>query len=156
MPMQNKAEQKFKEWLDGRNYAYLYVDQSSDTFSSFFRGIAKRPDFIVIIRHVGLIAVDVKGKSLFSPRGDRAFFTLDKRNDVSKHDEFERTTRIPVWFVFMNEEDDYDKQHWIPLSKVLTCELMRDRSGEEFFLIPQSECIVIQSSRDSISRIIEG
>ncbi len=56
----------------------------------------------------------------------------------------------------MNREDDYDRQHWIPFSKVLTCESMRDRSGGEFFLIPPSECIVIQSSRDSISRIIEG
>ncbi len=155
MPVQNMAEQKFKEWLDGRNYAYLYVEQSSDTFASFFRGIAKRPDFIVIIRHVGLIAVDIKEKPLFSLEG-RAFFTLDKMDDVSKHDELERMTRIPVWFVFMNREDDYNRQHWIPLSKVLTCELRRNRRGEEFFLIPPNECIVIQSSRDSISRIIEG
>jgi hypothetical protein len=58
----NKAEEHFKKWLDDRDYSYFFVDQTPDTFARFFKGVTKRPDFIVVINRVGLIAVDVKDK----------------------------------------------------------------------------------------------
>ena len=61
----NNSEQRFKEWLENKGYAYLYIDQSLDCFSSLFKGVTKRPDFLVVINSIGIIAVDVKERIIY-------------------------------------------------------------------------------------------
>ena len=62
MSLANDSEQKFKEWLEYKKYSYIYFDQGQDTFSSLFVNNVKRPDFLVLIDSIGLIAVDVKSR----------------------------------------------------------------------------------------------
>ena len=149
----NNAESRFKEWLDSKQYSYLFIDQTKETFAEFFRGVSKRPDFLIGINRVGLIAVDVKEKIPHPEKGD---FILDEKDEVEKYLEFEKLTRLPVWFVFGSSQDSYDVWRWIPLSGVLECRLQESsKSGAPFRAITPSKCIAIQRGRDGISRIIE-
>lgn len=146
----NNNEAKFKDWLDKRNYSYLYIDQSTQTFAEFFRNLTKRPDFLVVVNNVGMLAVDTK------ERDPQPNYIIDETDEIEKYLEFERRVRLPVWFVFGSSKDNYNTWHWISLSKVLECPLKTSsKSGEAFRVIPPSECIVIQHNKDSISRIIE-
>lgn len=149
----NLAEEHFKKWLDEKRYCYLFINQEPETFPEFFRGLSKRPDFLIVINGLGLIAVDVKERLPHPNGGD---FILDEEDEIEKYLEFERITRLPVWFVFGNPQDRFDVWRWIPLSKVFQCRLQESsKTGESFRAIPPSECIAIQRKRDGISRIIE-
>lgn len=150
----NTAEKQFKQWLDDRDYSYFVVDQTPETFARFFKGITKRPDFIVVINRVGLIAVDVKDKAPHK-KGD---YILDESDEIEKYLHFERLTRIPVWFAFSSAKDHYNNWMWIPLSKVLECPLRTPSAkswNRPFRAIPPADCIVIQAKKDGIARIIE-
>jgi len=152
----NLSEQAFKNWLDMKEYPYLYVEQSQDTFSSFFKGLTKRPDFLVIVKNFGIIAVDVKERRINPDKGYTDFI-LDEKDEVAKYIEFERITRTPVWFAFCKPEERYETWYWIPLSKVLECEKkVSSHDGKEFRAINVSDCIVIQQNRnDGLSRLME-
>lgn len=146
----NDSEKKFKEWLDKRNYSYLYIDQGIQSFAEFFRNLTKRPDFLVVVNSVGMLAVDVKERD---PQPD---YIIDETEEIEKYLEFERRVRLSVWFVFGSSKDKYNAWHWIPLSKVLECPLKTSsKSRTNFRAIPPGDCIVIQHNRDNISRIIE-
>ncbi|HAK87602.1 MAG: hypothetical protein A2X55_08765 [Nitrospirae bacterium GWB2_47_37] len=63
--MPDICETKFKEWLDEKALPHIFFEQSPETFASFFRGEKlKRPDFLIALKQIGLIAVDVKDKKL--------------------------------------------------------------------------------------------
>lgn len=158
MPTQNIGEEKFKNWLDSKRYSFLYIEQSRETFPEFFRDNLKRPDFLVVINRVGLIAVDVKEKEPSFDRYGIKCFTLDEEREIKKFNLFETLTRIPVWFVFHSLSDNFTKQFWIPLSKVLECDKEQDADGKYFRIIQQSDCIIIQSnnSNESITKIIDS
>jgi len=147
--VQTVAEKKFKEWLDKKGYPYLYIEQSKETFPEFFKGLSKRPDFLVIVKNFGIIAVDIKERKDYN-------FTLDEAEEVEKYIEFERLTRLPVWFVFCTR-DNYETWYWIPLSQVLSCEQKENSSsGAKFRVIKPNECIIIQLNKnDGLSRLIE-
>ena len=108
-----QVEQAFKEWLDSKNYPYLRIDDSIDTMPEFFRGVTKRPDFLLVVRHLGIIAIDVKEGEPY-PGKD---FILDEKEEVIKYLQFERVMRLPVWFVFGSQKYQYSTWYWIPLSK---------------------------------------
>lgn len=147
----NRIEESFKNWLDSNEYPYIYIDQSVDTFSNFFRGFTKRPDFLVVVRNFGIIAVDVKYRGGYEKYKS---FILDESEEIEKYLEFERIVRIPVWFVF--KKDDQRVWYWIPLSKVLSIEPKKSkRSGERFRPIREEDCIIIQEGRDTLSRLVE-
>ncbi|WP_022670183.1 hypothetical protein [Hippea alviniae] len=148
----NKSEEKFKEWLDSKKYPYIYVDQGTDTFSNFFKDFTKRPDFLVIVRNFGIIAVDVKEKN----NREYKDFILDEE-EVKKYLAFERITKLPVWFVFCRREEEYKNWYWISLSKVLECSIKKSQaSGDEFRAINSSDCIIIQVGRgDGLSRLMD-
>ena len=62
----NEAESKFKEWLEKHNIPYIYLQQDTQTISSAFKNkfSGKRPDFLILIPHIGFIFVDVKYRKL--------------------------------------------------------------------------------------------
>ncbi len=147
----NKAEEKFKEWLDRHGYGFLYIDQASNTFAEFFRDISKRPDFLVVIKQIGIIAIDVKDKY---PHPEKKDYILDEEKEVKKLLEFERITKIPVWFVFGSEQDGYKSWRWISLSSVLESRLQTNQERGHFRAIDPDHCKLLSSS-DKISRILD-
>lgn len=110
--------------------------------------------FFVILKGIGIIAIDVKGKDANFERYGKKCFTLDEELEVRRYFSFEQLTRIPVWFVFIPPQQP-SLQYWIPFLKVLECEKEVNKEGKEFRIVPVDKCIVLQTNRDKISRIIE-
>ncbi len=152
MGVENVAEEKFIEWLEHKKYAYVYLEQSKETFSKLFRGIAKRPDFFVLIDSIGLIAVDVKDREIYK---DYETFVVDDKKDVQKLEEFERIFKIPVWFAFSNEEVSYRTWYWISLNNVLKIEPKPNSiKGELFRDIPITNCKTL-GWNDGLGKLFE-
>jgi len=153
----NDAERAFKNWLENHNIPYFYIEQSPETFSGVFRSIAKRPDFLVVIRHLGIIAVDVKSQTI-NPNIGHKNFVLDEENEVKKYIEFEKITRLPVWIVFGKPEENYNAWYWIPLFKILEFPLKTSsRNKKPFRTISTVDCIHINvKQNEPISKLILG
>lgn len=136
------AEMKFQEWLEHKRYPYVNIEQSRETFSKLFRGKVKRPDFLVLIDSVGLLAVEVKDKELYE---EYETFAVDEKGEIQRLLIFERSFRIPVWFAFSNVGVGYRTWYWISLSEVLEKipTNVSKKSGEEFRGVPIKECITI-------------
>ena len=146
----NKGEKAFKDWLDSKQYPYIWIDQSPESFPKFLSGISKRPDFFVVIKNFGMIAIDVKERNKYKD------FIVDEK-EITKYLEFERTVRIPVWFVFGKEDEKFKSWYWIPLTKVLECELKTSHSGPQdpFRAINSSDCITLQAKIDGLERLLK-
>jgi len=147
-----KSEEAFQKWLDSNSYSYLFVEQSPETYARAFRDKGKRPDFLILLNRVGVIAADVKEKK---PSANMGHFILDEDREVRKSLEFEKAFKLPSWFVFGNPDDHYRTWSWISLHSVLNCPVRTNSNKEKFRAISPSATIVIQANRDSISRIVQ-
>ncbi|MHB1546907.1 MAG: hypothetical protein ACYCSB_02245 [bacterium] len=123
MSFANEGEEKFQEWLEHKKYSYIYLDQSKDTFSSLFANNVKRPDFLVLIDSIGLIAIDVKSRNKLTNYNNKGKsegrFTLNESEDTQKLLAFERKFRISVWIVFCLDAGGFEAWHWISLSEII-------------------------------------
>lgn len=107
-----EAEMALNAWLRDLQVPYLYVDQSQETFATLFPGRMKRPDFLVLLESVGMIAVDAKNYCAFD-----GCYSIS-HDDINKSLEFERIFRIPVWYAYYNRENP-STWRWIGLLKAL-------------------------------------
>jgi hypothetical protein len=96
------GESLFQDWLDEEGFGYFHISQDPGGFARLFRDCIKRPDFLVLIDSIGLIAVDVKNRSKL-PRGD---FSLDYDKELRSVLAFERIVRIPVWYAYLDPDED--------------------------------------------------
>jgi hypothetical protein len=148
-----EAELRFKGWLDKHNIPYMYIQQDMETFSSVFKkhSSGKRPDFMVLIPHFGLIFVDVKYKKL---NKDYKTFPFDSE-ETKKYSRLQREFNLHTWYVLSNEEYDYKTWFWIPVSKILEegiPKFVSNKSKTDFFAVPPEELIQI-SVDDSLDRL---
>ena len=114
-----EGELAFKNWLDESGLSYLYIDQSTDTFASLFKQSVKRPDFLVLLESIGMLAVDVKNYSLSG-----GVFTLGMTDEFQKALTFERLFRIPLWYVYKQG----DTWYWISALKAIEVGKIRKNS----------------------------
>lgn len=137
----NNSELRFKEWLENKGYAYLYIDQSIDCFSSLFKGITKRPDFLVVINSIGIIAVDVKERKISDKYES---FVIDEE-EIQKLLSFERVFRIPLWLAFSVEAVQFRTWYWVSLSEVVEKVSLNTRTKDDkpFRPIPMKMCKTI-------------
>ena len=77
--------------------------------------MTKRPDFMILIPHVGFILVDAEYKS---PAEKYEVFQIDTA-ETEQYCNLQNYFNLQVWYVFANERDHYKTWHWIPVSKVL-------------------------------------
>ncbi|EKO3695192.1 hypothetical protein P0F02_003336 [Vibrio metschnikovii] len=105
-----EGELAFKNWLDESGLSYLYIDQSTDTFASLFKLSVKRPDFLMLLESIGMLAVDVKNYNLSG-----GVFTLGMTDEFQKALSFERLFRIPLWYVYKHGKTWY----WISALKAI-------------------------------------
>jgi hypothetical protein len=149
-----EAEKKFMEWLNSESIPYLFIEQSPETLTKYFKGNGiKRPDFLVILKNIGTIAVDVKRKN---PQPN---YILGEEDEINKYLNFERITRIPVWLVFgyPSQNGQYKSWHWISLSKILEYEKYppaKEGMGDYRKILPD-DTLQIMVGRDNISRIVD-
>lgn len=93
-----KAETDFRAWLDASTLPHLYVEQSPVTVPEPLRGKIKRPDYLVGIPGVGLVAFDVKAKTVYD---GCLIFDLD---EIRKLRTFARLFHLTVYFACLNTE----------------------------------------------------
>jgi hypothetical protein len=138
----NTGEKRFQDWLDYKGYPYLFVDQAPETFSTLFSNTSKRPDFLILIDSIGMIAVDVKTKPLSREYSD---YTLDHDKEVDKLLSFERSFRIPVWIAFSHTAVAFRTWHWISVTDVWKKSARRTnrKDKREFHVVGLADCRAI-------------
>jgi len=138
----NECENKFQEWLDHKKLPYLFIEQSPESFATFFRNITKRPDYLIVLPSIVLIAVDTKERKLHESYEN---YILDEKEEIIKLTSFQRIFRIPVWFAISNKESAYRTWYWISLTEILEKVPTKKskKSGERFRAINIKDCITI-------------
>ncbi len=141
----SEGEKEFNKWLNNNNLNYLYIKQDSDSLSTLFKPWVKRPDFLVLIDSIGLIAVDVKNQEY---KG--GVYTLGYEHEIRKVIAFERLFRIPVWYSYLNKKGKEITWYWINALKAIEVGKLRRNKKEdiEFFAIKQEEFVEIKSDDD--------
>lgn len=135
------SEQLFQKWLEAKKYPYVYIEQSLETFATFFRGITKRPDYFIVLPSIGLIAVDVKERQYYI---DFQNFTINEL-EIKKLSSFERAFKTPVWVAISNESIGFTTWYWISLTRIVEEMPLKvnSSSNEEFRAINIKDCITI-------------
>lgn len=117
-----KAERLFAQWLDASVLPHLYVEQSPMTVPAPLRGEIKRPDYLVGIPGVGMVAFDVKSKTVYERDG--LIFDLA---EVQKLRTFSRLFHVTVYFACLDPEGSQDG-FWVALGQLDTAPAIR-RNG---------------------------
>ncbi|MFP5390296.1 MAG: hypothetical protein ACLGI6_01950 [Gammaproteobacteria bacterium] len=117
------------DWFQSIGISYLYINQSPDMFAKLFKGDLKRPDFLVLLEAVGMIAVDAKNYKAYN-----GTYSLSFEKELRRVLAFERIFRIPVWYAYLGEESGGPQVwYWISALKALEVgEVKKSKTGEEF------------------------
>lgn len=139
-----RGERAFADWLNNTGVGYVHVNQSKEMFAQFFKNSVKRPDFLILMDSVGILAIDVKNCKQLS-NGD---YSLKVTNELESVLNFERNFRLPVWYAFYDENDD--TWYWISALKAfeIQSKKVNELTQEEFLSINRSEFIVIGENED--------
>ncbi|RZA23615.1 MAG: hypothetical protein EOP02_14660 [Proteobacteria bacterium] len=125
-----QGEHAMNAWLKAYGFSYVAICQSPDTFSPLFGASVKRPDFLLLLESIGLIAIDVKNYSQF-----KGCYGLPYEAEVKRAVTFERMFRIPVWYAYFNRDDAGQSFHWISALKAVEVgEIKPARGDREEFL----------------------
>jgi len=145
------AEAKFKEWLDGNNIPYWYIQQDIDSFSNALkRYMSKRPDFIILIPNVGFVLTDVEYKV---PARKYNQFQINAK-ETYQYINLQKYFNLQVWYVFSNSDQHFNIWYWIPVSTVLEKKVYPKELNTkcEYLSVPLKEFITI-SENDNLGRL---
>ena len=122
------GEQEFNNWLKEVGISYIYIEQSKETLSTLFRGNVKRPDFLMLLESVGMLAIDVKNKDLYQER----YFSLGYEKEFLDAVAFERLFRMPLWYAYKSPYDD-GAWYWISALKVIEVgkQMITNKNGKK-------------------------
>ena len=103
------GEDKFQNWLDERDVPFIRVDSSRGTMSKALREKlhSKRPDFILFIKNIGSVFVDVKNRQIKD-----GCFEIENQDDLEKLAMLEESTPVKMYIVVPNREDDMRTWYW--------------------------------------------
>lgn len=140
-----EGEYAFNNWLNINGLSYLYVDQSVDTFSTLFKGNVKRPDFLLMLESIGMLAVDVKNYTQ-----SQGTYTLNMESEFLRSISFERLFRIPLWYAYKSEKNGETIWFWISALKAIEVGSMsiNNDSGEKFLRIDVKHFEEIKTNHD--------
>ena len=144
----DEGETALNKWLKESGFAYLFVKQNETTFADLFLDNLKRPDFLVLIDSVGLIAVDAKNYTPGDRFGEPAY-SLNWQEELRRTLAFERLFRIPVWYAYKAFEDNLDVWYWISALKAVEVgQPAKGKNDEEFLWIPVRDCVRVFTPED--------
>lgn len=125
-----EVEGRFQQWLDRNEIPYWYIQQDISTFSPALRKyMTKRPDFMILIPHVGFILVDAEYKK---PAEKYDEFQISEK-ETKQYCNLQNYFNLQIWYVLASESDHFNTWYWIPASKVLQL------SEEENKIFPSSK-----------------
>jgi len=145
------AEKKFKEWLDRHDIPYWYIQQDVDTFSKALKKyMSKRPDFMILVPHVGFILTDVEFKK---PAEKYDVFQIDEE-EAKQYCNLQNYFNLQVWYVFSHDGIHFKTWYWLPVSKVLEIgkSYKNKKSGEVYRAVSIEKFITV-SITDNLGRI---
>lgn len=120
------GEAALNDWFQSIGISYLYINQEPQTFANLFKGNLKRPDFLVLMESIGMIAVDAKNYRLHNGTE----YSLPYEKELRRVLVFERLFRIPVWYAYMGEPENGETPwYWISALKALEVGLFK-KNGE--------------------------
>lgn len=136
------GENQLNQWFQQGGFSYVAICQSPESFSQLFQGNVKRPDFLLLLESIGLIAVDAKNYTPSHSGG----YTLKLDEELTRSIAFERLFRIPIWYAYYSPSC----WHWISALKALQVGVRRTNSldGSEFIAIDITHFEQIQSPAD--------
>ena len=123
------AERAFARWLDASVLPHLYVEQSPLTTPAPLRGRIKRPDYLVGIPGVGLVAFDVKAKTVYARDG--LIFDVA---EVQKLRVFARLFHLTTFFACL-DPDGGPHGYWVRLDQLDEVPAVR-RNGSLTLALP--------------------
>lgn len=106
------GEELFQNWLQSFNTPFLRVDNDIESYTLLFQGKLKRPDFLLLITGMGLLAVDVKNYA--RSRNSGGFF-LNFENELNYSVEFEHAFKLFLWYA-IRDKDSEDVDQWYFIS----------------------------------------
>ena len=101
------GEELLMQWFQTNDIGFISVNQSPHTFAKAFAYSVKRPDFLVILPSIGIIAVDAKNHNL-----RHGGFTIGVE-ELNKALRYEMVTRMPFWFAFLHQQGDQQIWYWL-------------------------------------------
>lgn len=105
------GEEQLTEWFQTNGIGFIPVNQSPHTFANVFVASVKRPDFLVLLPSIGIIAVDAKNHQI-----KMGGFTIGE-DELQKAIRFEMITRMPFWFAFLSKQENGITWYWIDHSQ---------------------------------------
>ena len=138
-----RGEMLFTEWLDKAKLAYVSILQDEKSLATLFQGEVKRPDFIVLLDSIGVIAVDVKN----CKKSNGFTQNVDKQKRTLK---FDCLFRMPVWYAFFDEDDENGPWYWVNAMKVFEVGEIRHNGidDEDFYFIEEKHFVQITRPED--------
>jgi hypothetical protein len=130
-----EAEVAFRAWLDSAVLPHVYVEQSPLTVPVPFRGQIKRPDYLVGIPGVGLVAFDVKAKTVY-PEG--LIFDVA---EIQKLRTFARLFHLTLYFACLDPEGG-PQGYWVRLDQLDNLPAVR-RAGAYTLAVPIAEALSV-------------
>lgn len=108
------GERRFKGWLDKSALPHVYLDQTPMSVPEHLRGELKRPDYLVGVPGVGMVAFDVKVKALYN-----GHFIFDF-GEIRRMRNFARFFHMTVYFACL-DPDGSAETYWIRLDQFDNC-----------------------------------
>ncbi len=131
----NKAENKFRNYLNKKNHHFLFIHQDKETFPKSFNNKIKRPDFLIFDSANGHKYIDVKNYTLFCKKSFRMYI-----EEYKKLLAFKNISKEKVFFAYV-EKNDFSQWYFIDINKVkkLYKKLSDDEKNKDFFYIDKQD-----------------
>ena len=110
-----EGEDAMNDWLKANGLSFVAVCQEPTTFAPLFTYDLKRPDFLLLLESVGLIAIDAKNYKQSEGGG----YTLKLETELRRAVAFERLFRIPIWYAYFSKENEKIVWYWISALKAI-------------------------------------
>lgn len=139
----HEGEKALNAWFKQHKLAYVGICQNKNSFATLFHGTAKRPDFLLLLPSLGMIAIDAKN---YTP--SRGELTLSLEEELKKALTFERLFRLPLWYAYCDKANLGQNWYWISALKALEVGEVRDGSNGQFLAIKMEHFETIASPKD--------
>jgi len=152
--MQERSEKDFGHWLDEANIAWVYINQNpGDLFSGRLADKGRRPDFLVALPNLGVIAVDIKCESTYR---NYHHFGVNKET-CQQYLGFRHEFNVPVWYAF-NDIEQQKTWYWIPVDDASRFPLKSERNDGSsletpFYQIGKEDCVKVGQADDLVKLI---
>lgn len=143
------GEESLNLWFQENCVSYLPIKQSADGFAQAFKDRIKRPDYLVLLESIGMIAVDAKNCTLYHGQFTLAIAELERAIA------FELSTRLAFWFAFLFRGKGEYVWYWINAVRALErgAAKTNGHNGEDFLQIGLNNFVPIRTQHD-LGRLI--